>query len=271
MDYSPELLKKVQDKSLELMVDLDKFLRQNGIDYRISYGTELGAVRHHGFIPWDDDVDFDIHIDDMRKLSKIFKDDKEFNKKYFLQNKWTDPNVPEDFWRIRMNGTTMMDKEGLTIPMHWGLPVDIFPVYNAPSNLFLRRMMNKLYNKLRRHSRFSFLNPDASRAKKGTEMALYKIYYYLLLWINWCSKNSGVVYLATGHIPVKERFVNRDVFFPSAEIVFENYKFKCHHNPDSFLRITYGDYMTLPPKEKRVTHMCYKVDMDNDYREYVEY
>lgn len=271
MDYSDELLKQVQEKSLEFMIGIDRYFQENDIDYMLCAGSALGAVRHGGFIPWDDDVDFDMHIDEMRKLAKVCKNDKEFNKKYFLQNKWTDKNVPEQFWRIRMNGTTMMDKEGLSIPMHWGLPIDIFPVYNAPNNKFLRKVMVRLNGLMCKYSRIPLYNPNASLLKKMAAAFMYKLEFYVLLIISNGSKKTDYLYYPTGHGSVDNRFIKRSVYFPTKRIDFENYSFKCHNDIKEYLHITYGDYMTLPPEEQRVSHGCFKVDMENDYTKYVNY
>lgn len=271
MEYTPEVLKKVQDKSIELMLDMDSFFEKNDIDYMISAGTALGAVRHGGFIPWDDDVDFDMHIDDMKKLKKAYKKDAEFQKKYFLQNKHTDPNNPVQFWRIRMNGTTMMDKEALYIPLHWGIPVDIFPVFNAPNSKLLRKVMLKIFNVSWRHCSYSFQKPNASAIKKSAASFAFEVEFSILTVISNISKHTKFYYYPTGHGSPENRFIKREVFFPTKRIEFEGHSFKCHHDIKEYLRITYGDYMTLPPEEQRVSHQCYKVDMENDYKKYVDY
>lgn len=271
MNYSEELLKSVQNKSLDFMIEIDNYFRDHDIDYMICAGTALGAVRHGGFIPWDDDVDFIMHIDDLRKFAKVCKKDDLFNKKFFLQNKWTDPNVPEQFWRIRMNGTTMMDKEGLDISMHWGLPIDLFAIYNAPKNRTIRKLMLFCNRKMRQYSVYSFNHPRSSALMKSIRILLYKSYYYIMLLISKIYNGSDYVLDPTSHGSVEKRFYKREVFYPIQRIEFEDHFFQCPNNLDEYLKTQYGDYMTPPPEEKRVGHCCYRVDMDNDYSKYVQY
>ena len=96
-------IEQIHEVDIETLKKLDCFFTENNIIYTASRGTALGAARHKGFIPWDDDVDLDMHVDDMRKLAKLWK--KKGLPGFFLQNKWTDPNVPWPHWRIRKKGT----------------------------------------------------------------------------------------------------------------------------------------------------------------------
>ena len=118
-------IKEVWAVELDLMAQLDRVCRKHGLVYFAGAGTLLGAVRHHGFIPWDDDMDFYMLRDDYNKLL-LLKD--EFEKPYFLQNAYTDPGLMRTFSRLRNSDTTACTVWDQTFNINKGIFIDIFPL-----------------------------------------------------------------------------------------------------------------------------------------------
>lgn len=131
-----------------MLIYFDKFCKKHNLEYVISFGTALGAVRHGGFIPWDDDVDVDMPVKDYERFAKIwFKEGDKEN--YFLQTKKTDSCISMPFYRLRKNNTASILPGCENIPIHWGLPIDIFPLYNTPQNAFLKNVKKIIENQSR--------------------------------------------------------------------------------------------------------------------------
>ena len=107
-----------------MLKDFHDFCEENGIVYFIDAGTLLGAVRHQGFIPWDDDIDVCMDVKNYRKFLRIAR--KRLPERYFLQNYKTDPKVDFMWSKIRMNGTTSMYRNRMNYDIHWGICMDIF-------------------------------------------------------------------------------------------------------------------------------------------------
>jgi lipopolysaccharide cholinephosphotransferase len=127
----------LQNKILEIMVDVDSICRKNNIDYFIMGGTALGAKRHGGFIPWDDDLDIFMTPDNYERFREIFIKfgDKD---KYYLQE-WGSSNGMVSIAKIRMNNTTYIEPDLKNWDMHHGIYIDIFILHTCPDN-FLQQL-----------------------------------------------------------------------------------------------------------------------------------
>lgn len=119
-------LRKIQMCQLQILKDLAKVCDDNNIDYMLACGSLIGAVRHGGFIPWDDDIDVYMTLDNYRKFSIIGQ--KCLGDKYFVQN-WRTEKGYGCFWtQVRMNGTTSMPLHDKDWDIHFGIHIDIFPI-----------------------------------------------------------------------------------------------------------------------------------------------
>ena len=126
-------LREIQLFELQMLKNVVKVCDDNNITYILSSGTLLGAVRHGGFIPWDDDIDIYMPLSDYKKFLKIAQ--RELGEKYFVQNYKTDKNYSEMWTQIRANGTTSMPVKAYKFDIHYGMCMDIFPavgVSDAP-------------------------------------------------------------------------------------------------------------------------------------------
>ena len=138
------LSKRIKEISVEILIDFDTFCKQHNLRYNLSHGTLLGAIRHQGFIPWDDDIDVDMPLEDYLRFKKLWLKHGD-KKKYFFQSKKTDPKIPVSFSRLRLNNTTWSDPGHETFPIHWGIPLDIFPIYHSPKSKLLQKVQQKLF------------------------------------------------------------------------------------------------------------------------------
>ena len=131
--------RNLQLKILEMVKYLDQFCKENNIEYYIIYGSCLGAVRHKGFIPWDDDFDIGMTLENYNKFVDLCKTKLDTNK-YFLQTLDTDPNYYLSFAKLRDINTTLIEEKNKGISIQYGVYVDIFPIVGIPKNNFSRKM-----------------------------------------------------------------------------------------------------------------------------------
>lgn len=258
-------ISEVQHVSKDMLVYFDDFCKKNRLTYTTACGTVLGGVRHKGFIPWDDDVDVSMHIDDIRKLVKIW-DEKGDKENYFLQSKFNDPDISYTFWRFRKNNTTSMDQMFNFIKIHWGLPIDIFPIYNLPIDMKKQNKMVKLQKWTRQLSLFS--------------MYFYWMPRFIKNWMNrWTCRNmeriiqlsdeakdSDMILIADS---ARLKLCKKSMVFPVSDMPFEDVVFKGPADKHAYLTMEFRDYMTLPPVEKRGGHKGVFYDLHNDYSKYI--
>ena len=162
---------ELQDKILETMVYLDDFLKRHDITYYIYGGSTLGAVRHHGFIPWDDDFDIAMDSKNYEKFLKVC--DKDLDKeKYYLQKGNTE-EYPNYYSKIRVNKTTYIEKENKD-NMHQGIFIDVFCLDNAPDGKFARKIqyISAVLLKAKAISSFKY---ETNSIKKKMVMGLSKL------------------------------------------------------------------------------------------------
>ena len=131
-------LRDLQSILLKMLNDITKICDENGIQYFLDGGTMLGAVRHHGFIPWDDDVDIAMRREDYEKFLNVCKT-KLNQELYFLQNEQTEKNYIHAFTKIRLNGTHIIEEFSKNVDIHNGIFIDVFPYDNVPDGS-IRRM-----------------------------------------------------------------------------------------------------------------------------------
>ena len=192
-------LEQVKKVSVDMLIDFDEFCKKHNLQYAISYGTALGAVRHGGFIPWDDDVDVDMPIKDYNKFVKLWTKfgDKQ---KYFLQTKKTDPHILLSFHRLRKIGTTWIDPGCQEIPIHWGIPIDIFPVYNLPKGKRLRKIQRKIRKYSMRWCSYAWNNKDAITATRWIFKELTLLSLWALDMLSSIAQKSEKIYGSSGTI-----------------------------------------------------------------------
>lgn len=263
-EITEEELAKIKELSLEMLVYFDSFCSKNGLQYLISCGTALGAARHGGFIPWDDDVDIDMPINDYNRLLKIWlkNGDKE---KYFLQTKKTEPDLIYPFYRFRLNGTTWADHDCREYKIHWGLPIDIFPIWNAPKSLFWKKIQKMCHGYGDAASAYTLNHKIRFSPIKTIFRFITKFLYAMVNLISFFSNGSGESYSPNDSNPHnKECYTPYNLRLPPVDVSFEKLTFKGPQSLDGYLSWKYGDYMTPPPEDNRGGHSALVFDLNND-------
>jgi lipopolysaccharide cholinephosphotransferase len=245
--YNPEgsVLRNAQLRMLDIAIEFDIICKRNNITYWIMSGTLLGARRHGGFIPWDDDFDVGVKMEDYNRLLKIL----EVELPYFLklQTKKTDPNHPYFYAKIRDLNSFILEDQCLHRNYKYnGLFIDIFPF----ESICLPKKSKLLFDSF--YSKFRF------ELKKGIIWSLISSFFYhitllllpLLKVTGKITKNKfshayGIGFYAPHKL---------NTCFPVGKIKFEEYEFSAPNNIDEFLIDEYGDFMGIPPKEKRYVH-----------------
>jgi len=257
-------LKKIQ---LDILDDIDDFCKKNKINYWLDYGTLLGAIRHSGYIPWDDDIDIGMLRDDYDKFIKTYQ-----SNKYKLLSCENNNDYYFPFAKVIDNNTILYepDEKGIKI----GVYIDIF-VHDKASNNSLENTNNynkrDLYNKLRIAQLFPN-NYDKKNIKKRIMRFFLKIYLkflpknYYTKKISENSKrfiNQDTQKIADFIAPYR-LVVNKDIFKKFINVKFEKKNYPAPIGYDEYLQTIYGNYMKLPPKEKRISNHTFKAYYKNN-------
>ena len=265
--YDNKELKKLQKVLLEMLDEVVRLCDKYHLDYFISGGTCLGAVRHSGFIPWDDDIDIVMPRDDYERFLEIARD--ELDDKYFLDYYKTNDENHFGFAKIKKNNTSFV--MGYQYKCHNGFFLNIFPLdYNdnrdslkvklsvSLARCLLETLKYKDHNLSKKSLRRPIISlPFAIFSNKH----IHRIIEYLYQNCNKGKHTNGAVY--SGMYYYKKDIYPIDVVFPYSEVTFEGKKYHAYHDTDYYLKSLYGDYMKLPPLEKRTAHKPEKLDFNH--------
>lgn len=267
------VLKKLHDVQLEILLEIDRICAKFNLNYFLIGGTLLGAVRHEGFIPWDDDLDIVMPRKDYNIFKEIVK--KELNQQFFLHCIETDKNYPMPMPKIKKKNTVFEEKNLKNVQTLKCIYVDIFPLDNAKKekSLFqtiqgklqgsfgaIRAAKTGLYDK----KNFSFFNKISYFLFHGfSNSTLEKWQSKIQMW-NKNEKSAYFVNFASGY-GYKKQTIKKSIFFPAKKIKFEGHLFNSLNNSDFFLKRIYGNnYMQLPPENKRITHNPIRLSFDTN-------
>ena len=261
---------QIQDKLYEILQDIDEICKNNGIEYFLTAGSALGAVRHNDFIPWDDDLDISMTRKNMEVFQKIIST--RYREKYFYQSATTDPGYRIPFDKLRMNNTTFIEKGTEKWQCHQGLFVDIFPLdFTSQSRLKNRNVVFKqmIYEYLLRYG-----IPDKKIKRFAINLiagsgTLEKKMFKLLEGMT-CYNRRDASYVNLGFVQIeKKRYpLEKEIIFPLKRIKFRDIYVPVPNDVHKYLTILYGDYTILPPEEERIGTHGAIVDLNKDYGEY---
>ncbi len=270
-------LRELQLTELGILKDFAEVCKNMNLTYFLNSGTLLGAIRHGGFIPWDDDVDIAMPFEDYDKFLTIGQE--QLGDRYFIQNMETDPNFNMSYTRVRLNGTTCMDSYKASWDIHHGVWIDVFPIVPLRGKLDfkLSHLVFSLCNYLQLDQSLSYYYDEYYNILGRLGITCLKFLYRLpmdkrirlhkrIVW-GMCRKKGKCCSVLWGNITT---FYPENVFHEKTEVYFEGIKLCAPKEFDKYLTYTYGDYMQLPPEEKRKTHTLDTIDLENDYHKYLK-
>lgn len=257
-------LKLLQEILFNNLVEIDNICKKHNIKYWLDQGTLLGAVRHNGFIPWDDDLDIAMLREDYYKFLQIAK--KELPTVLFLQTIESDKYTQTAWAKIRDRNSILITNK--YEKGHTGVFIDIFPV-DFYQEKGIKKVIKKIYTIAivgLWFKKSEFTKPIKSNINENIIKVIYKIIYSLFFWVDYDTIITLIVKLAR-KLSIKEvinlpyidygievPFVNRNSYseiFPLRKCCFEGKEFPVPKNYEKYLTNYYGNYMEMPPREKR--------------------
>jgi lipopolysaccharide cholinephosphotransferase len=253
---------------IEILDEFSRICNENNLTYFLVGGSLLGAIRHRGFIPWDDDIDIGMPRKDYEKMIEICKSN--LNEKYYIKSYKTSIAYWLLFAKICKHNTTFLEKDFLIVDVNNGIFIDIFPYDNTIpipfiqniQNNFLARIENMIFRKIKFYNEprknvikniivniFSFKTLQTFQQKIMTFFNLFKC-KYIICW--------------GGRYGINNETYKKQSFFPLVDVSFEGKIYKAPKEWDFYLKKLYGNnYMELPPIEKRLTHNIEKLILEN--------
>ncbi|MGN0383492.1 MAG: phosphorylcholine transferase LicD [Eubacterium sp.] len=268
-EVNPQL-QLIHKLELKIAVEIKRICEKNNINYFITGGTLLGAVRHGGFIPWDDDMDMGMLRYDYDRFLKACETD--LGDEFFLQTWDTDENYPFSFAKIKLNGTIFLEKFSEGVDMHKGIFVDIFPYDSVPNDAKARKKQKQTYFICKR---ILWIKKGLGKIMKETPKQALKYYTFLIFskFFDYESvkadyykaqikyNNEITTHIVTdGSYDYDKEALKREWIENLAPINFEGEEFMAVKAVDEYLTHLYGDYMQLPPVEERDRHLLIGVD-----------
>ncbi len=274
--YNENDLKKLKQAEINILKDIIAVCEKYDIQYFVTYGTLIGAMRHRGFIPWDDDLDIAMCRHDYIKFEKVFE--KELGERYIFATPLKLKGYCSGVTKIMIKGTKFIPSFSRSMKCEMGINIDIFILDKADKN---SKRFKKDVCKARFYSQLLFLadspNPVIENASiiGKIERVLCWLIHYMICWIpklpvfiykkldNTGKKsNSRGGHCLTSfysNTPIKEIAPITEIF-PLVKSSFESLSVSIPVDSDAFLTRIYGDYMQLPPVEKRINHGAEVID-----------
>ena len=245
-----KILRKAQLIMLDKLIEFDEICKKYNLNYWLDSGTLLGAVRHKGFIPWDDDIDISMPIEDYYRFKEIAQ--KELSSSIFFQTKKSDKEFKFDYIKLRSNRAKIIEfhENNKDIKYHQGIFVDIFPMITLPNETFYKEFYDDIFALIRKVSAVSLHTPNGISHPTQRAKLIEAINS---LHQGWSNKDLKVAY--GGQMPDLSAWFDIDKIFPLSKIEFEGKLFNAPNNPHHYLENIYSfNYMELPPKDARKTH-----------------
>lgn len=265
-------IREVQLAQLEMLREIDRICEKHGIKYSLFAGTALGAVRHKGFIPWDDDLDVIMQREEYGKF--LAAAPAELDGKFFLQKEFSE-HWPMFFSKLRKNNTAYIERY---IPKdketHQGIYVDIFPCDNLSDNKLLRKLQffaSKVVIAKSLYKR-GYLT-DSAKKKVFMQFCRFLPARPFAAIVKLCGrKNTKMVHSFFGASSKYEKSVyKREWISDTVNMQFEDGSFPVSKHYDALLTTLYGDYMTpLPEKDRGCKVHAEIADLEKSYEEYID-
>lgn len=256
-----DALKYVQK---DILREIDRICTKYGLRYYLAYGTLIGAIRHGGFIPWDDDIDIMMPYEDMLRFAQLCKT--ELDPKFFYQSPETEEEYRLTINRVRRNDSVLSEPTLVGKKVHQGIMVDIYPLFGAAQGKFSRRlqvlraMKRALYLLDEPVKNHGFLMKAGSsvllklKTKRGKAKAARRL---TEKFAALSFDQSPLVTVLDSGIKEMSTTYRREWFGDGVRHKFDEDEFMVPANADAVLRRYFGDYMVLPPENERVFHHNY--------------
>lgn len=259
-----ETLRKLQLLELKIALEIKRVCEKNGLRFFLTGGTLLGAVRHGGFIPWDDDMDISFSRSDYDAFTAACKTD--LGPEFLLQTWDTDPSYPFPAGKIRLKGTHAQERFSAEGNEN-GIYVDIFPFDNVPDGAWAYRLQSWRYYL---GKRLLWMKKGYGRCIAGESIAK-KFKYHLAAvlvaplpyarlkrWMDRAMRRYDNeptrLAIVPGVYSFSRETIDRSWLDDLAPVSFEGHTFPAFRRKEEYLRKVYGDYMRLPPEDQRAGH-----------------
>ncbi len=267
-------LEEVHAAEIKILEHFISFCTKNNLKYYLIYGSCLGAIRHDGFIPWDDDIDVGMPREDFEKFHKLYKNEEE---PFFLQTYETDPEYYQYYSKLRDSSTSFIEYDTIDLDINKGIFIDIFPIeYSSKCNFLELLSLNKLY----------ILQKCNILLKNPTHVLKNKLSIRIIKWVNRNifknSINNYIRKVAVKRTQKKCKYysiialkISKKNLLPSFVFdmgiikKFENLDACVPYDFDTYLKSIYGNYRKLPSTVERINkHKLAYFSNNKGYKEY---
>lgn len=278
MQESNVKIEEIQEKLLTILLYFKEFCEKHDLKFILAGGTCLGAIRHQGFIPWDDDIDVFMLRDDYEKLQGLWEKFADTNRYSYLRSN-DKVNIRHSATEIKDNNTTFINRHSVDLDIHQGLMIDIIPLDGVAQGKiaqFYQIIQGMLYcgfnfQRLPDHKgKFIYYTTKIALAIFKSDSIRYKIWKHAEQQLSKfsISKHKRVASFGEGVSIMRQRFP-KEWFLEPEYVKFEGYDMPVPADVDAYLKISYGNYMQLPPEKERIArHNTVFIDLDNSYKVY---
>jgi len=285
-ELSKEESNKLKKVLLEMMQDVHNACKIYSIGYSLHGGTALGAIRHNGFIPWDDDLDIVMMRDDWERFKQVFDD--ALGESYILEGpNYGNKETKTYMGKIYKKGTKLIELQDLNTPFEKCIYIDVFIFENVSDNRFVRKMDAFISDFLKAvtTSQIYYLYPNLLMETYMGQTIKSKVYYKLRRFLgflfsfishkrlvgifdNFVSRHPNTtkyITVPTGREYYMGEILPRSSWAPLQLIKFEDRLFFCQSDIVGYCRKHYGStYMELPPEGKRERHFCVELEFGEE-------
>lgn len=260
IELDQETLRKLHEVELEILLEIDHICKKNKIHYSLTGGTLLGAVRHGGFIPWDDDADISMLRSEYRKFQQACKTDLDTSRFYFQDIENT-PGYRWGYGKVRRKESIFLRENQEEMPYGQGIFLDIFPRDGVPDGWIGQKVHTGMCFIVRKMMWSAVGRKTAdTRLQRWVYQILYRFsednikrIYQILQYIS-NRKKTKYVRTLTFPLPNHLKGYRREWYQKYTGLSFEGHKFQVHTCYQKWLLWEFGDYRKLPPAEKRKIH-----------------
>lgn len=255
-------LREIQQQELEILTEFDRLCKLGGLKYYVIAGTLLGAVRHRGFIPWDDDIDVAMPRKDFERFAEVCQ--KHLSPEYFYQSDRTEGNYPFFFHKIRKNETFVDEPSLKRVKMHKGIYLDVFPLDGCPAKDWSGKLFFKWVQQLQ-CAVMAQVNPEFKCGYKKIYMralhsllcrvprrGLFSLWKLTWVTISACCKKRICTVCGRHGYPAEA--YQKEWYRETILLEFEDRKVPAPIGWDAMLTNLYGNYMCPPTLENRQGH-----------------